>query len=124
MHKNKIWLLFLISILVIINYFFYVHVENKLRTLPLWWKFIPVFILVVVFIYFFYSGSSIEKFPEAVLCPRCKNLTDQNPCSHCGFDLLNSEDIKEKKTKNKWILFFLLLALFVIGFLLFKLFVD
>ncbi len=42
-----------------------------------------------------------NQFPTEMECPRCKNFTDQNPCSHCNFDILNPETPEEQDQQKK-----------------------
>lgn len=47
--------------------------------------------LILIFLGYFgpvlFDRSS--QFPTAIFCPRCNGLTDKNPCTHCGWDILD-----------------------------------
>lgn len=50
-----------------------------------------------------YIGPSLfienEQLPHPALCPHCQQMTDKNPCSHCGQDIL--EDPEQYKARQE-----------------------
>lgn len=57
----------------------------------------------------------VEQFPSPIPCPHCTQMTDKNPCSHCGKDVFvpknkfSPEDKQKDKQRIKfyWVKWFI-----------------
>lgn len=102
------WVLVLGIFSLAVSLIYYFGLGKQSTWTNLIWQLIPSLLLIVLGIWGPRILGMVQHFPEPVACPRCKNLTDQTPCGHCGYNFLTEEaSDKGNKSPNgqNWIKF-------------------